>query len=72
MSQCRLCGNWIANHIYQNLFGYVLEQTAAALQEFALTNDLPKVKKKYTSSKKIPKNMTDMISLNFPVQTNGF
>ncbi|KAG2176558.1 hypothetical protein INT44_007221 [Umbelopsis vinacea] len=69
--------NWVLSNFTReknemNLFGYVLEQTAAALQEFALTNDLPKVKKKYTSSKKIPKNMTDMISLNFPVQTNEF
>jgi hypothetical protein len=50
----------------------VLEQTAAALQEFAMTNDLQKVKKKYASSKKMPKNMTDMISLNFPVKTNEY
>ncbi|KAG2180947.1 hypothetical protein INT43_008527 [Umbelopsis isabellina] len=69
--------NWVLSKFTtekneMNLFGYVLEQTAAALQEFAVSNDLQKVKKKYASSKKMPKNMTDMISLDFPVQTNGY
>ncbi|RUS14621.1 peptidyl-tRNA hydrolase [Endogone sp. FLAS-F59071] len=54
-----------------DLFGYVLEQTTAALSEFAQTGDLQKVKKKYASSKKIPKKMTEMVSLEFPVDVHG-
>ncbi|OZJ06375.1 hypothetical protein BZG36_00736 [Bifiguratus adelaidae] len=54
-----------------DLFGYLLQNTTSAMLEFAQTNDLQKVKKKWTSSKKIPKNLQVMQSLEFPIRIEG-
>jgi len=56
-----------------DLVGYALSLTAKAFDEFSKNPDnLKAIKKKYCSLKKIPKNLPQIESLDFPVDLHGY